>query len=113
MQAVISTLNKWFENCYKNKLFFLIIKYVLISNSRDNNKTNGIGTTVFGLHIDNNHVKSKYISSRVSSRCFAVRDITPLISGTLKLTLPTYTPSHHMNNNLEKYQSKKVFTLQN
>lgn len=60
MQAVLATLNKWFENFYKNKLyyFFLIIKYVLIPNIRDNNKTDGIGTTALGLCIDNNHVKS-------------------------------------------------------
>jgi hypothetical protein len=61
MQAVLATLNKWFENFYKNKLYyysFPIIKYVLISNSSYNNKTNGIGTTVLGLHIGNNHIKS-------------------------------------------------------
>jgi len=55
MHAVLATLIKWFENFYKNKLhyyFFLIIKYVLISSSRDNNKTIGMGTTVLGLHID-------------------------------------------------------------
>jgi hypothetical protein len=61
MQAVLATLKKRFENFYRNKLyyyFFLIIKHVLISNSGDNNKTNGIDTTVLGLYIENNHVKS-------------------------------------------------------
>jgi len=98
MHAVLATLIKWFENFYKNKLhyyFFLIIKYVLISSSRDNNKTIGMGTTVLGLHIDKKTCKkyNKHICRKVSSRCFAIWAITPFISGTLKITYVAYLHS--------------------